>query len=1027
MKHLVLRATPYISITAAAVLGISGCNLFASEIDRAKENLNNELVHIVDESLPGEDLPIVYLIGENHAAVDNQIELRNQLAFLIDQKVVDTMLVEGNYGTYEMANAHKIFATQENLGIEADYWDTQLRWGLLSGYEHILLTYPDVKAIGIEDLVAKERYSIESRLHDSKNNVEVVNSYKIGLSYLESAVKDIKEKIATENLSPDQSQVFQSEIAASEALIQDFADSIGLYPSALERFSDYLAPWNEFRLEQASILMDQIEISESIEGGIDTYNRWITSRNNLVSRAQKLVKEYNTIVSVFQRLDNSGSTFNLSRLPMQSETAELLASVNVEKLTGLKNELERLEIEIRGYDRLINKYAPKFKSIEERFKKLSSKEKQIDAKNIESESDNVAETTRLIEDRYFEAANSVREIGDKTGIKFPNVEEFWAEHVKYLMARSNEHAVEQLKERDTAMAANVLSYLRKHGDTPVVAIVGAAHIEGIASEFRRLGIGFVAAKPLSVDKETEPWENKAWLERSSFQQSVFAENLKESTLLTNPRWQNEVVSRSKFFESLNSAESQFEPIKQGLVGEGKILALDDSSHRVVHITSIPFDRNASVGDHIVARGEIPGQPGKYFIVYDRRNARKAVEELSDENSVFVATHQVRSRNGRAEYAIVTPEKDMNFKEFIGYSQASSAGRNHKRVVLFREPDERLNQLTEESPFMTKLRNDIAIEAAPARPASQAGATPEKPREPEAAGAGNGGKPPTNNGTNLAAASPEPPGNRDNNKGRGNSKNNTGSGSASQSGGSGGGGNNNSGSGSASQSGGSGGGGPTGPGSSRSQRIPQPQAFVLPVAGYNAPKRPIYQTSNPKRAKENLKVLDKQKPADFKEVSFFQETGFDQAPFTPRSGTYGQTVIFHARNLPEFRQEVERAAMSGKLKNKQIALIICGDAYSETAILREKLLDAGALMVWVPDRQVSQEAGQKLYDFMKTTVNDTPAVERPATIDGLIQKSIEKWRKENPGDHDVEIFVQSSTWVELIPKSNSAEAVRPRSG
>jgi hypothetical protein len=90
----------------------------------------------------------------------------------------------------------------------------------------------------------------------------------------------------------------------------------------------------------------------------------------------------------------------------------------------------------------------------------------------------------------------------------------------------------------------------------------------------------------------------------------------------------------------------------------------------------------------------------------------------------------------------------------------------------------------------------------------------------------------------------------------------------------------------------------------------------------------------------------------------------------------------------------------------------------TARLREDLLDEGALMVWVPDRQVTPEAAAHLRDQIAETARSTPPAERPRTIDELIFRALQRWQAKAPRDAELHTFEQSATWVLVTPSRAS---------
>lgn len=176
---------------------------------------------------------------------------------------------------------------------------------------------------------------------------------------------------------------------------------------------------------------------------------------------------------------------------------------------------------------------------------------------------------------------------------------------------------------------------------------------------------------------------------------------------------------------------------------------------------------------------------------------------------------------------------------------------------------------------------------------------------------------------------------------------------------------------------------------------------------------LYRTINAKRANENLKSLDMQDPANFGNPIFFKEAdilGLSKMKWTPSRGDYAQMVFIIARNKEEFRNAIKIAAKNKRFKNKQVGLIMCGDLFTETAEVRETLLRSGTLMVWHPDWQISPEAAEFLKEEIRSYLNTIKPQEMPQTIDDLIYKALENWKKKEPNSFELKSLELSSTYV-----------------
>ena len=177
---------------------------------------------------------------------------------------------------------------------------------------------------------------------------------------------------------------------------------------------------------------------------------------------------------------------------------------------------------------------------------------------------------------------------------------------------------------------------------------------------------------------------------------------------------------------------------------------------------------------------------------------------------------------------------------------------------------------------------------------------------------------------------------------------------------------------------------------------------------------LYRTINMDRASERLAILDHQDPLKFGEVDYLDETALASFWFTPRRGDHAQAMVVVGKNVPEFRAALRKMAESGKLRNKQIALFMCQDKddFAATQEVKETLLREGALMVWVPDRQITPDAAAKLKERVIHLEKTLAPAERPRTIDKLIRRALEEWEREAPGDPDLESFRQVYIWVHV---------------
>jgi hypothetical protein len=179
---------------------------------------------------------------------------------------------------------------------------------------------------------------------------------------------------------------------------------------------------------------------------------------------------------------------------------------------------------------------------------------------------------------------------------------------------------------------------------------------------------------------------------------------------------------------------------------------------------------------------------------------------------------------------------------------------------------------------------------------------------------------------------------------------------------------------------------------------------------------VYRTLNPERASLHLDLLGEQtqRRDRGRYVTFVSEADLRRLDevlrFTPTRGDFSQVVLLVTRNVSELREAVKRAAESRKLKNKQVALVTCGDAFRATGELREAFLRSGALMVWTLDRQITPQAGRRLVEYAKTATAQSGAGHSFETIEHLMAHTLERWSHDAPADPAWKAFTQAATWV-----------------
>jgi len=165
---------------------------------------------------------------------------------------------------------------------------------------------------------------------------------------------------------------------------------------------------------------------------------------------------------------------------------------------------------------------------------------------------------------------------------------------------------------------------------------------------------------------------------------------------------------------------------------------------------------------------------------------------------------------------------------------------------------------------------------------------------------------------------------------------------------------------------------------------------------------------------HLAIIDRMKAVQKADIVFLDESDVprleERLLFTSRDGEYSHLVTIVAKNTKEFRTTIEQAAKARLLENKQVALITCGDAFVDTAILREVLLTNGALMVWTPSRQVSPEAASKLRGYVEKSATEFFDGARKVNIDALMQDALNRWNRAAPMDPSIRLLLDAASFV-----------------
>ncbi|NIR27765.1 MAG: hypothetical protein GWN84_00170 [Gammaproteobacteria bacterium] len=986
-RRSLIRSSWRLAVLLAAVI-VAACDQSsaANKLATAEALVAKAPVEVVSRHAAA-DRPFVYLIGENHASVANQLELVELLKALRRESGVETILVEGSNGPFPL----KKIRAEVDAGRDDDalrvYWREQLEWGRIAGYEFVALTTPGVVVHGVEDMLAKRLYETSLTTYDSPTVKLEIESYRLGALRLREGLSALEQRSTAGDTAttPDTSQLREA-IVAYEQSLSEYTQAWQAYSQAMRPMRYRAREFARLRRAAEPVFARYGEDLTEMKRLEDALNASAKRFNRLSAEYKRKLKQYNRSILGGRSFGDTGSLEDglddehiKEYMEPLTRSRRRLLGAEVPTSAGLERTQQKLDQEYERYQRLKARYDafvandyPKIKALDDFLRRKPS---STEVKAIEAAVESRTESIARLEDAYFTAANRLHALARPLGVDVNATQRFWAERREWLEQRQRETAEQELRERDAAMAENTRRYLQAHAAPLAALIVGYAHLPGMATQLRERGVGFIALRLHSSDADIEPWERRAWEARrvGARGERLFTTDpsIKELSPLLDPRWRAEEKARFGLFEHLYGVDADTVPSLRGLVGDGRVYEGVLSEGRVITTSRKPFDRNADLGDHVLERGPLPGRPGEYYQIIDRQRAQQSVRELSDSRTAYAYAYRT-AETGTPSYQIVTPTGKTSVRQFLESPPRTADSSVPERVVLFREPDEVQRGGVVVSPLLDRMR--ASGTGGPPHDGgsptvSSAAPEPEPRRLPDGSDDGRAG--------DKAPRAQAPPGAG----GRGTPP-----------------------------LGPPGAGGAPPSGSAGGSHWSHP--WLVAMLGVRPRPPRVYQTVNPRRADRNLAVLDRQRGRDLGEVAFVDEQGLASVPFTPRDGEHARIAVFHARNTEGFRRQVTEAAALGKLRNKQVALITCGDAFVETTALREALLDGGALMVWVPERQLQVQQGRALYDYVQGVVRELGPEAGTKTIDELMMHAFQRWQREHPGDPAIRIFEQSGTWVRL---------------
>lgn len=591
----------------------------------------------------------VILIGENHASITAQIQLAELLDSLAQSRAIDGILVEGSNGDLKIRSAEARFR-KANDGESTDaLWRSRLEWGQVAGYEYVALKHPSIPVIGVEDMDAKLSYEISQVMNESDVEEEVA-SMRRAHELLAASVK-ILEEAGIERVGKD----------AAECL-SVLAASISGFETACNSLSKKMQPVRELQLEQIRLQSKAREAYLSIESELE--------------RAQEQQAELERRAPAF---DQRVSAFNRDVTRYQQSPTHALGERLTREKDAIEEEQDELERLGKALELFQNEHGGTLEelgSASERIEEIIGEMEKL-LSGLQEPNEQVDDAQDGVQDLYFRVANIVtnrarKEWGDSLEEAPPAIRQrilavnsFYADDAAQRRDAHLTVAVADLRDRDVAMARNILDYFNSSGATVVAVVVGYAHIPGMATQLGKRNIAFIGGG-LSGNGEYELWEGRAWAERKAPTVSVFAapKKLKEISRFLDKTWLDET-------SALLEIAGRIEVLDRGqyaeMLGEGRKLLVGK------HLA----DQRVYVGEHVVARGAFPGQPGFIYEVHDRARAKELISELSDEHTEFVYAFEEGN-----QYRVATSKGEQSLSAL----KDSPPTRDGDYVALFHEPD-----------------------------------------------------------------------------------------------------------------------------------------------------------------------------------------------------------------------------------------------------------------------------------------------------------------------------------------------------
>jgi hypothetical protein len=584
----------------------------------------------------------VLLIGENHASVKTQTQLKDFLEQLYRARAIDAILVEGSNGEIRASDLRDRLPDGK---FTDEFWKGQLSLGQIAGYEYIALTRDAVRVWGVEDMDAKRRYTVDAARREVKTSLEdEVTRHNRALALAKDVAAQVDPGVR-------QRAGLDTALASYESTIRKFTTAKDKDGS---RYADAEANYED-SLERVTALYTKLRAV------LPAYDR-----------LAKVAAPYEKLLERARKLSSGGS------LSPDADPAKLLAD-----LQAAKNRVEKASTDFDAASKQAgyadaNAVVTDLKQIQDYEEKLKQSEQELTTfgtqfRALENE----------LTDRFFLAANAAR---SAKGQPIPALQTFLRDEREKARANGTDPEKPFLSDRDQHMVANTLGYLRSNQNVRTVAlIIGYAHLEGMTNRLRAQNINLLAGKIASSEEETEEWENRAWERRRRPPVAIFAraEQNKELSLLLDDTYKKEIPALLTKLQSLNVNGSR--PISLGKTNIFEVSGAT-SGRKAIVVTPDAAALRADWGDQVLGLGTLPDGSGKHYLIVDRDRAREDAKNLSTATTLFASAYRTAGAQGAAtNFDVAGATVGMSaFKA----RPPTSKGSTPNRIVIAAEGDSR---------------------------------------------------------------------------------------------------------------------------------------------------------------------------------------------------------------------------------------------------------------------------------------------------------------------------------------------------